>query len=235
MVKRDRVRVRAFLLGCLMALAAALPAAPAATPLPDGFVRVADVVPQIKLDIRFYNGNNFTGGRVDGYEAPAAILTRDAALALRQAEAAARDMGYGIVIWDAYRPQSAVDQFHRWMEEPDVPELKDRFYPNFTKEELFELDYIAHRSEHTRGSAMDLGLYRLDTGELLDMGCEVLMLDAIANLDTGLITPAQEANRKLLQSLMEAAGFLPYEKEWWHFHLAAEPYPDTYFNFPVTE
>jgi len=201
--------------------------------LPDGFVYVADIIPTILLEIRYFSEDNFTGTIIDGYEASKAILTKEAAEALKIAADALYERGYYIKIFDAYRPQRAVNHFIRWSQDPFDTKMKEKYYPELDKSVLFELGYIAKRSGHSRGSTVDLTLVEVSTGEELDMGSGFDFLGEISNHGTTLITPVQEKNRIILRDAMVNAGFAAYSKEWWHYSLKDEPYPDTYFDFPV--
>ena len=201
--------------------------------MPDAFVEVTDLVPEILLDIRYYSAFNFVGSRIDGYNAPIAILARPAAEALARAASAARERGYVLKIFDAYRPQAAVDHFVRWAGDLSDQSLKNIFYPDVDKSLLFAQNYIASKSGHSRGSTVDLTLVERASGKELDMGSPFDYFGAISHHGAKGLTREQAANRELLKSIMESAGFLPYAEEWWHYTLAKEPYPDTYFNFPV--
>jgi D-alanyl-D-alanine dipeptidase len=201
--------------------------------LPPGFVRVTDVAPEVLLDIRYYSAFNFVGTRVDGYLAPVAILSRPAAEALARAAEAARGRGLVLRIFDAYRPQAAVNHFVRWAEDAADQKNKAFFYPDVDKSRLFELQYIAAKSGHSRGSTVDLTLVSRATGAELDMGSPFDFFGEISHHGTPRITREQTANRNLLKSVMENAGFRPYPEEWWHYTLADEPYPDSYFTFPA--
>jgi D-alanyl-D-alanine dipeptidase len=200
---------------------------------PEGFVRVSDVAPEVLLDIRYYSAFNFVGTRVDGYLAPVAILSRPAAEALARAAEAARARGLVLRIFDAYRPQAAVNHFVRWAGDAADQKNKALFYPDVDKSRLFELQYISAKSGHSRGSTVDLTLVSRATGAELDMGSPFDFFGEISHHGTPRITRAQAANRNLLKSIMENAGFRPYPEEWWHYTLANEPYPDSYFTFPA--
>jgi len=217
----------------VLLVVAVVPAQASAFALPEGFVYVTDVVDTVQLDIRYYGDYNFIGTRVDGYEAPVAILTKQAAEALKVAAEILEKQGYYIKIFDAYRPQRAVDHFVRWGKDLEDQKMKEFFYPDVDKALLFELGYIAKRSSHTRGSVVDLTLVYKDTGEEVDMGSPFDLFGEISHHDTNMITPEQAANRRILRDAMVAAGFEPYPNEWWHYRLIDEPYPNTYFNFPV--
>ena len=201
--------------------------------LPAGFVRLGEAIHGIGLDVRYYGAENFVGGPVDGYEAPAAILTRPAADALRQVQASLRARGFGLKVFDAYRPQAAVDHFVRWAADPSDSRTKPEYYPDVPKSELFARGYIAEASGHSRGSTMDLTVVRLSDGAELDMGTPFDFFGVESAGDYPGMTDEQRANRRLLADAMQAHGFAPYPAEWWHFTLADEPYPETYFDFPV--
>lgn len=208
----------------------------AATPggaLPEGFVYVADIIPQAVLEMRYYSGYNFVGARIEGYEAPAAILSKRAADALKKASDLLLAQGYVIKIFDAYRPQRAVNHFVRWARDPADQRMKAAFYPDVEKANLFASGYLARKSGHSRGSTVDLTLIDFATGREIDMGSPFDLLGPVSHHDTPLITPWQKANRELLRRAMLAAGFVSYAKEWWHYGLRNEPFPDTYFDFPV--
>ncbi|MCL2029877.1 MAG: phosphatase PAP2 family protein [Deltaproteobacteria bacterium] len=207
--------------------------APVDSGIPADFVRVTDLAPEVLLDIRYYSAYNFVGTRVDGYQAPAAFLARPAAQALARAAEAAEARGYILKIFDAYRPQSAVDHFVRWVADMKDQKNKAIFYPAVDKGHLFEKNYIAARSGHSRGAAVDLTLVERSTGQELDMGTPFDFFGVKSHHAAAGLTRIQAANRKELSSIMEAAGFRPYAEEWWHYSLADEPHPDTYFNFPV--
>ena len=213
-----------------------------------GFVNITDVVPDVILEIRYFSTYNFVGERVDGYEQPVALLTKEAADSLRAVSDELLDKGYRIKIYDAYRPQMAVDHFVRWAEEISDTTMRQVFYPNVDKSLLFEQLYIMERSGHTRGSTVDLTLVDAITGRELDMGGVFDWFggeshpDYCGNPDTGEwiempdgLTEQQFRNRQILREAMLHHGFKPLDSEWWHFTLANEPYPDTYFNFPVSQ
>lgn len=201
--------------------------------LPQGFVYVSDVAPDILLDIRYYSAYNFVGTRVDGYHAPVAILTAEAAQALKKAGDELRSQGYLLKIFDAYRPQQAVDHFVRWAKEINDTIYKRVFYPDVDKSKLFTLGYIASKSGHSRGSTVDLTLVDIYTGKELDMGAPFDFFGPKSGHGTHLVTPAQTANREILKNAMLKHGFRSYKEEWWHYTLNGEPYPETYFGFKV--
>ena len=198
-----------------------------------GFVMVSDVIPDVIIEPRYYSTYNFVGKRVDGYEEPIALCTREAAAALKQVADDLRPKGYLLKVYDAYRPQRAVDHFVRWTEETDTSTKAD-FYPDFSvKAKLFP-DYIARKSGHTKGSTFDLTIVYADTQEEVDMGGTFDMLGVVSHYNYPHISAQQKTNRKILHDAMLAHGFNYYKDEWWHFTLKNQPYPDTYFNFPVS-
>ncbi len=201
---------------------------------PSGFVTLTDVVPDVILEIRYFSTFNFVGTRVDGYEEPIALMTREAAQALKAVSDEAMSLGYRLKIWDTYRPQMAVDHFCRWGENVSDTLTKRWFYPYLDKDVVFEQGYIARRSGHSRGSVVDLTLVDMKSGCDIDMGYGFDWFGEESHPDyrEG-ITEEQYANRMLLRELMLKHGFKPITEEWWHFILRDEPYPDTYFTFPV--
>ena len=207
------------------------PSAPYA--LPEGFVLLADAVPDILQEIRYYSTYNFVGSRIDGYEQPCAILTAEAARALRAVSDELLAEGYRLKIYDAYRPQSAVDHFVRWVEDLEDTAMRPYFYPEEDKSQLFAHGYIAARSGHSRGSTVDLTLLDEATGKELDMGGTFDYFGAPSHTDYAGLTPEQQANRALLRDAMLRHGFRALKTEWWHFTLREEPFPDSYFDFPV--
>ena len=199
---------------------------------PSGFVVLADYVPSIVQEIRYYSTYNFVGDRIDGYEEPIALLTKDAARALKVVSNQANVMGYRLKVFDAYRPARAVRHFVLWGIEDLDQRMKPFFYPELEKQALFQLGYIASKSSHSRGSTIDLTLLDMTTGKELDMGSPFDYFSERSHPDSREVTPEQHENRMRLQKLMTGNGFLPIDCEWWHFTLADEPFPDTYFEFP---
>ena len=201
---------------------------------PSGFVLLADYVPSIIQEIRYYSTYNFIGDRIDGYEEPCALLTKEAARALKAVSGELFVQGYRLKIFDAYRPLCAVRHFVLWgIEDQDI-RMKPYFYPDLQKQVLFEKGYISKRSSHSRGSAVDLTLLDMSTGKELDMGSPFDLFSEVSHPDYRGITEEQYANRMTLQHAMVRSGFQPFDCEWWHFTLVNEPYPDTYFEFPVS-
>lgn len=199
-----------------------------------GFVLLADYVPQIVQEIRYYSTYNFVGDRIDGYEEPCALLTKEAARALKAVSNEMVVQGYRLKVFDAYRPACAVRHFILWgIEDQDV-RMKPYFYPDLQKQELFAKGYIAKQSGHSRGSTVDLTLLDMKTGKEVDMGSPFDLFHEISHPDCRTVTDEQYENRMFLQQAMTRNGFLPIDCEWWHFTLENEPYPDIYFEFPVS-
>ena len=210
-----------------------------------GFVNLTDVVPDAIIEARYFGTYNFVGARIDGYLEPVVLYTREAAEALKAVSDDVKAQGYRLKVYDAYRPQCAVDHFVRWGKDLADSLMRPYFYPDEEKAYLFERGYIAERSGHTRGSAIDLTLFDMATGKELDMGGVHDWFGIESHPDYGgdpetgeytggvQITKEQFRNRMILREAMLRHGFKPYDCEWWHFSLADEPYPDTYFNFPV--
>ena len=201
---------------------------------PSGFVLLADHVPHIVQEIRYYSTYNFIGERIDGYEEPCALLTKEAARALKAVSSEMIVRGLRLKVFDAYRPACAVKQFVLWgIEDTDI-RMKQYFYPELEKQELFLKGYIAKLSSHSRGSAVDLTLLDMQTGKELDMGSPFDLFSEKSHPDYRGITDEQFENRMMLQRAMVRNGFEPIDCEWWHFRLKDEPYPNTYFEFPVS-
>lgn len=202
--------------------------------LPVGFVLIKDIIPDIKEDLRYATKNNFIGERIDGYIKPIGILTKEAAEALKKVQDELKLFGLGLKIYDAYRPQQAVNHFVRWTKDLNDIKMKSQYYPDVAKKDLFKLGYIAAKSGHSRGSTVDLIIISFDpdgTIKELDMGTGFDLFSPKSCPNNLSMTPNQRAHRMLLQTLMKKHGFLPYSKEWWHFTLKNEPFPNTYFNF----
>ncbi len=200
--------------------------------MPEGFVRVTDVVPEAILEIRYYSTYNFVGTRVDGYEAPVALLTRSAADSLAAVARDLKTQGYVIKIYDTYRPQTAVNHFVGWAGQVEDTLMKAVFYPEVDKSILLEAGFIYARSGHSRGSTVDLTLVNIQSGKEVDMGGVFDYFGELSHSDFEAITAEQKANRRLLRDAMLRHGFKPLAEEWWHYTLSNEPYPDTYFDFP---
>jgi len=229
-----------------------------ASDIPESFVDIRDVIPDAVMDIRYCTEHNFVGARVDGYEAPKCYLTREAAHALAGVQADLRPFGFGIKIYDGYRPQRAVDHFVRWAEDVNDTATRTEFYPTVDKRYLFRDGYIAERSSHSRGSTVDLTIVELPAAtqpafvlgkteqkecflprderfpdNSIDMGTGFDCFHELSHPENPDLGRDQRLNRLLLKILMEKHGFVYYDKEWWHFTLANEPFPDTYFDFVV--
>ena len=198
------------------------------------FVLVSDYVPAVIQEIRYHSTYNFVGDRVDGYEQPCAILTKEAARALKEISNKLNVMGYRIKVFDAYRPATAVKHFTLWGVDDLDLRMKPFFYPDLEKQELFRRGYIASKSSHSRGSTIDLTLLDMKTGKEVDMGSPFDYFSEVSHPDYKGVTKEQYENRMFLQDMMVRGGFEPIDCEWWHFTLRDEPYPDTYFDFPVS-
>jgi D-alanyl-D-alanine dipeptidase len=201
--------------------------------LPPGFVYLDEAIPTIKLELRYATDDNFVGRPINGYTKPRAIITTEAAHALLKVQNELADFKLGLKVYDAYRPQRAVDDFMRWAADPTEREKKAEYYPNVEKAELFKEKYLAERSGHSRGSTVDLTVVELDSGQELDMGGRYDYFGPESWPNSTVPNAGQRANRLLLQTLMKKYGFEPYPQEWWHFTLKEEPYPDRYFDFPI--
>jgi D-alanyl-D-alanine dipeptidase len=199
----------------------------------DDFVFVDERVPGIRWDAKYATWDNFTGKPVDGYLANRIVGTTALCAALDRARVVAESLGFGLLLWDGYRPQRAVDCFLRWSTLPEDGRRKTRHYPNIDRVEMFEEGYVAARSSHSRGAAVDLTLYRLATGEIAPMGGHHDLMDPVSHHGAERITPDEARNRRCLRSVMATCGFDPHDREWWHYTLKDEPYPRTYFDFPV--
>ena len=196
------------------------------------FVLLADYVPGIIQEIRYHSTYNFIGERIDGYEEPCATLSLEAARALKSVAGEMNAQGFRLKVFDAYRPARAVKHFILWgIDDLDL-RMKPFFYPDLDKTDLFEQGYIARKSSHSRGSAVDLTLLDMATGKEVDMGSPFDLFSEISHPDCREVTDEQYRNRMFLQSAMVRNGFKPLDCEWWHFSLEEEPFPDTYFDFP---
>ena len=197
------------------------------------FVLLSEAVPDAILEIRYYSTYNFVGDRIDGYEEPLAMLTTEAAAALKEVSDELMGMGYRLKIFDAYRPQMAVTHFMNWALDTEDTRMKEYFYPDLDKDVLFPQGYIAEHSGHSRGSTVDLTLFDMNTEREVDMGGTFDFFGELSHPDYTNITEEQYAMRMLLREVMIKHGFRPLAEEWWHFTLENEPYPDIYFTFPI--
>lgn len=199
-----------------------------------GFVNITDVVLDVILEVRYFGTYNFVGKRIDGYLQPVALLTKEAADSLKAVSDDVMNLGYRLKIYDAYRPQQAVNHFARWEKDLNDTTMKSYFYPQLAKSVLFDQRYIDYKSGHTRGSTLDLTLFDMKKEKEVDMGgtFDWFGHESCSDYTSG-ITPTQYCNRMILRNAMLRHGFKPFPTEWWHFTLKNEPYTDTYFNFPV--
>ena len=197
------------------------------------FVILTEKVPDVILELRYYSTYNFVGKRIMGYDESVALITREAALALKKVSDELMSKGYMLKVYDAYRPTVAVEHFVEWAEDKKDTKMKDYFYPEVDKSKLFELGYIAEKSSHSRGSTVDVTLFDMKTNSDVDMGSPFDYFGEISHSDYTGISTEQYANRMLLRETMVKYGFKPLEEEWWHFTLEDEPFPYTYFSFPV--
>lgn len=201
--------------------------------LPDGFVYVEEIIPDIEVKLSYYSHQNFVGDTIDGYRANKLILTRETAIALAKVQSYLQSKNLCLIVFDGYRPQTAVDHFVRWANDLNDTLMKSVFYPEVEKQFLFRDGYIASKSGHSRGSTIDLGLIDGNTGELIDMGTIFDFFGEASSVDYLNLTDTQIKNRQILQEAMKRFGFRNYPTEWWHFTLRNEPFPETYFDFPV--
>ena len=199
----------------------------------DGFVDVKEFIPSVQLDIRYYTAENFVGREIDGYDASKCLLTRQAAVALKNVQEELARKRQSLKIFDCYRPQRAVDHFIRWAKDLSDQKTKSKYYPSIDKESLFKNGYLAEKSGHSRGSTLDLTIIDLESNQELDMGTGFDFFDTLSHTVNRRIGKSQQDNRIALKSVMERNGFKNLEEEWWHFTLQNEPYPDKYFDFKV--
>lgn len=249
--------VRAAVLASLLACAHTPPAPASVQSRPSNFVSIADVDPTILVELRYFGDHNFLGRRVDGYERELCLLTDAAAAALRKVQDDVRRFGFTVKLYDCYRPQRAVDSFIAWAKDPHDRKMQAEFFPRVPKERLFAEGYVAERSGHSRGSTVDVTLVpvpppaqeRYVAGaplrdcalpkdqrfgdNSLDFGAGYDCFDPVSNLENPAIPLDARVRRLMLRAIMEKHGFTPALSEWWHYTLANEPYPETYFDFPI--
>jgi len=197
------------------------------------FVILSEEIPEVILEMRYYTTYNFVGDKIDGYEEPIAILTKKATEALKKVNNELMKKGYRLKIYDAYRPTRAVTHFLKWAEDINDTRMKEYFYPNFDKSLIFQEGFLAKQSAHSRGSTIDLTLFDMKTGKDVDMGGTFDYFGDISYPTYDKLTKEQLSNRELLKNTMLKYGFKQSIREWWHFVLIDEPFPDTYFDFPI--
>lgn len=203
-------------------------------PSKEDFVDLKEIMPNLRSDLRYYSSNNFVGEPIEGYNAAKVLLTKEAAEALKKVQDELERLGFGLLIYDAYRPQRATDHFVRWAQDETDDTMKAQYYPNIEKKDLFAKGYISVKSGHSRGSTVDVTIVSLKTKQILNMGSPYDLFDEVSSVEhTQSITKNQHALRLLLKRRMEKHGWKSYEQEWWHFTLKNEPYPETYFDFPI--
>ena len=203
-------------------------------PSKEDFVDLKELMPNLRSDMRYYSSNNFVGEPIDGYNQPKLLLTKEAASALKKVQDELERLGFGLLIYDAYRPQRATDHFVRWSQDETDEAMKSQYYPNVDKKDLFAKGYISIKSGHSRGSTVDVTIVSLKTKQILNMGSPYDLFDEVSAVNhTATISKNQHALRLLLKRRMEKHGWQSYPQEWWHFTLKDEPFPDTYFDFPI--
>lgn len=203
--------------------------------IPNSFVRVKQVIPDLNVELRYYSANNFVGDTIEGYKSNTLYLTKVAAQQLKVVQDELHLQNLCLKVYDGYRPQRAVNHFVRWARQINDTIMKSEFYPNVNKRHLFKEGYIASKSGHSRGSTVDLTIVNGETGVPLDMGSPYDFFGEQSWVDYNNITEEQKTNRQTLQAVMIKNGFRNYPKEWWHFTLRGEPYPNTYFDFEIVD
>ncbi|MCT1532074.1 M15 family metallopeptidase [Sphingobacterium daejeonense] len=201
--------------------------------IPASFVDLKTSIPNMEIDLRYHGSHNFLGRPVDGYDAVRVYITKEAATAMMAIQKELNSKGFGIKVFDAYRPQKAVNNFKAWALDIADTLAKQEFYPNVDKRDLFKLGYIAEKSGHSRGSTIDLTIIKLDDKTELDMGTGFDFFGEPSHHDYKNLTEEQRNNRKVLRNIMEKHGFKAIEEEWWHYTLKNEPFKDQYFDFDV--
>lgn len=201
--------------------------------LPEGFVEAKAIIPDLDVELRYFGSNNFVGKPIDGYNANKLIITLQTANAIKLIQAELQNQNLCLKVYDGYRPQRAVNHFVTWARDLNDTINKQIFYPEVNKRNLFEAGYIASKSGHSRGSTLDLTIIDGNTGVPLDMGSPYDFFGEASWVDFDILTSEQKENRQLLQRILLKYGFRNYPKEWWHFTLRREPFPNTYFDFPI--
>ena len=200
--------------------------------LPNNFVYLDEIIKDVVINLKYLSNDNFVGSPINGYLNNRIIITKEAASALKHVQEDLSHFGYGLKVFDTYRPQKAVDHFVKWSKNNNK-KMKSTHYPNVKKKRLFKEGYIASKSGHSRGSTIDLTIIDLKNNKELDMGTIYDFFGKESWIDYSKLSSKQRANRLLLQSLMKKYGFRPLKEEWWHFTLHNEPFPEKYFNFNV--
>ena len=200
--------------------------------LPNNFVYLDEIIKDVVINLKYLSNDNFIGSPINGYRNNRIIITKEAAAALKHVQEDLSHFGYGLKVFDAYRPQKAVDHFVKWSKNNNK-KMKSTHYPNIKKKRLFKEGYIASKSGHSRGSTVDLTIIDIKNNKELDMGTIYDFFGEESWIDYSKLSSKQRANRLLLQSLMKKYGFRPLKEEWWHFTLHNEPFPEKYFNFNV--
>lgn len=203
--------------------------------IPDGFIKVSTIIPDLDVELHYYSTNNFVGDTIDGYNSNTLYLTKAAAQQLKLVQEELHKQNLCLKVYDGYRPQRAVNHFVRWARQINDTLKKAEFYPNINKRHLFKEGYIASKSGHSRGSTLDLTITDGETRIPLDMGSPFDFFSEQSWVSYSEITEAQKQNRQLLQRVMQKHGFRNYPKEWWHFTLRGEPFPNTYFDFEIVD
>jgi D-alanyl-D-alanine dipeptidase len=201
--------------------------------LPKSFVDVSQVIPNLKMDLRYVTSHNFVGKPIDGYKSQKCFLTKEAASALKKVEGQLAEQGMCLFVYDSYRPKKAVNHFVRWARNLNDTLMKSEFYPNVNKKDLFKLGYISSKSRHSSGSTIDLTIFSDEINDVIDMGSKYDFFGKESWVKYDKLSSEQMANRKLLQTVMLVNGFRSYPQEWWHFTLRYEPYRNAAFDFNV--
>ena len=203
--------------------------------IPDNFIKVTKVIPDLNVELRYYSDYNFVGDTIEGYNSNTLYLTKASAAKLKLVQDDLQRQNLCLKVYDGYRPQRAVNHFVRWARQINDTLKKSEFYPEVNKRHLFKEGYIASKSGHSRGSTVDLTITHRETGIPLDMGSPYDFFGEQSWVDYPSISEKQKKNRQLLEAVMTKYGFRNYPKEWWHFTLRDEPYPGTFFDFEIVD